>query len=392
MTQRERFLAILVGGVLLLITLQWGINRFRTARADRDTEIARLTNEIETANNMNRLGFASREQMARFVERSLPSDPDRAVSEYSDWLLMLMEASGVTGSEVDSVNNSAFGDLYRVYNFRVSASGDMEKIVWLLHAFHRTDYLQRIRNMTIKPRGIGGDLQLSMSLEVLAMNEASPQQPPPSELSPLVDADVNNYLDPILDRNFFSPPNQSPRFAGEQNVKAILGETLKVSPKFEDPDGDTVSLELLGDIPEGITFNKSTGSIEWKPTELSSIKLRIAATDAGRPSRTVEQVLSVTVEEPPKEEMAKPASFDEASQAFLNALVYSKGSWEAWMTVRTRGEKLELRAGDEIEVGSVTGKVIDVTQRFIELEVDDRRFTLKLDDNLATAAREALVD
>ena len=51
MTQRERILAIAVGGVLMVLGLQWGFNRFREARSQRDIQIGQLESELQTASN-----------------------------------------------------------------------------------------------------------------------------------------------------------------------------------------------------------------------------------------------------------------------------------------------------------------------------------------------------
>ncbi len=393
MTQRERILTIAVGGVLLLLTLQWGFNRFRDARSQRDIQIGRLESELQTAEGIQRMGLMATDRMAGFISRSLPSNGDEAVNAYMEWLYTLMEASGVSGTDVKSLNSTASGDLYRAYTYRVSANGDLEEMVWLLHAFHRTDYLHRIRSLTVKPVRGSDQLTLSMTIEVLSMNEAAEKQPAPAEPSPMVDDDVDLYVEAILNRNFFSPPNQPPRFAGSRKVEAVVNSDFSFVPAFEDPDGDEVSLRLTGDVPEGVQIDERSGRIRLRRSELGELTLTVEARDSGRPARVVQQTLLVNVvEAPPPPEKPKTTAFDDATQSFVTALIYSRGSWEAWVTVRTKGEKLELRAGDEFSVGELSGKVIDVTQKFVELEVDDRRFPVGLAGNLADAAKKSLVD
>ncbi|WP_153558396.1 cadherin repeat domain-containing protein [Roseimaritima sediminicola] len=392
MTQRERILAIAVGGVLVLIGMQWALNRFRDARSQRDLEISRLESELQTAQSMQLAGLAAADRMSGFIERSLPANADAAVNAYMEWLYTLMDASGVSGTDVRSLNSTASGDLYRVYNYRVSASGDMEEIVWLLHAFHRTDYLHRITTLGIKPNRGSSLLNLSMSIQVLAMNDAAEKQPPPERPSPLIDDDVEKYVATIVNRNYYAPPNQPPRYSGEATVEAVVDADFRFKPNFEDPDGDEVSLRLIGDVPDGVGMDEASGEIRVRRDELGDLTLLVEARDSGRPARIVEQELTISVVEPPATEEPMQTAFDDATQAFVTALIYSRGSWKAWVTVRTRGEKLELQAGDDFEIGELSGKVVDVTQRFVELEVDDRRFTVGLDGNLAEAAKQSLVD
>ncbi len=397
MNQRERILSGLIGAVLLLVLSQWGLNRYRQARDQRDQKIAQLTNDLQTAELTQAMGMEATEQMEHFVSRSLPSEPDRAAGEYIAWMLMLMEASGVTETAVAYQPNLAgTTSLYRVYTYRASAAGSFEEVLWLLHAFYSTDYLHRIRNVSLRPSPArrAGEVQLTLVIDVLALNEAAPDQPAPTQPSHLIDQDFANYREPILDRNFFNPPNRPPQFVGSSTMEAVVGRELSFTPQFEDPDGDRVAVRLVDPIPTGVRLDSRSGRISVRRDSVGRVDLQVEARDTGRPQRTVQQRIAVNVVPPPAptQSSQRPLAFDDATQAFLSALVYSRGDWVAWLTVRTKGEKLELRADDTFEVGSLKGRVVDVTQRFVELEVDDRRFTLALDGNLAAAAKQSQQD
>lgn len=394
MTQRERILAFAVGGVLAIVLLQWGFTKFKDARSSRDQQIAQLEAEVQNAELVQAMGLDATERMEGFIARSLPSDADRAGGEYAAWLLGLMEASGVRNVDVKNLNYAAAGgtEVYRVFSYRGTATGTMEEIVWLLHTFHLTDYLHRIRTLEIKPSAREIDqIDLVMELNVLALNEAAPDQPPPGDPSPLVAGDYESYAEPILDRNLFSPPNEAPRYEGGSSIEAIANRPLEFRPQFDDPEGDDVRIRLVGDVPEGVDYDSDSGRILVRRAEPGVLDLTIEATDDGRPRRTITQPLTVKVVEEP-EEVVREMEFDNATQAFLTALVYSRGQWTAWMTVRTLGKKEVLRKGDEFEVGSVKGTVVDVTQRFIEIEVDQRRTTLGLNDSLAEAVERSQVN
>ena len=60
--------------------------------------------------------------------------------------------------------------------------------------------------------------------------------------------------------------------------------------------------------------------------------------------------------------------------------------------MRTQDKTLKLRVGDQFEIGSLKGKVIEVTPEFVELEIDDRRFTLEPNGILKDAADKSLED
>lgn len=393
MNQREKLLTIGVAGLVAVIGLQWGLNKYRSAVQSRDSRIESLIMEVDTAMQRQNRGIEAGERMGHLVSRSLPSDADKAASIYTSWLLDVVTSARLTNADVRYVNAMPQGDLYRKYSFSISARGKLDNWVEMLHMFHRTDYLHRIRSMDVGPAREGG-LSIKMSIEAVALSAASPNQPPPEAPSPVVSADLADYREPILNRNFFSPPNQPPRFAADTSVKAILNEPLSFEATFEDPEGDAIRYSLAGDAPEGVSIDEQSGRLAWKPETKEKFELLVRASDQGWPSQSAEQRLTVeVVDPPPAEEPEKPKmAFDEAKQAVLTGLVGRQGEWTAWVNLRTKGQILKLKAGDPFEIGSLKGEVVEVNERFAILEVDDRRFTLTLDGNVAAAAAASQVD
>lgn len=392
MNQREKLLAIGVAGLVAIIGLQWGLNKYNSAIESRNGQIESLIMDVDTAMQRQNRGVEASERMAHLVSRSLPSDSDKASSAYTSWLLELVTSARLTNADVRYVTSVPHEDLYRKYSFSVSGRGNLDNWIEMLHAFHRMDYLHRIRSMDVGPAREGG-LSIKMSIEAVALSAAPANQEPPESPSPVVNADVAAYKEPILNRNFFSPPNQPPRFAADATVEAILDQPLSFVAQFDDPEGDAIRYSLEGEVPEGISIDEQSGRLEWKPEKKEKVELLVRASDQGWPSRTTEQRLAIEVVDPPVEEPKKPElAFDEAKQAVLTGLVGRQGEWIAWVNLRTKGEIVKLKAGDPFEIGSLKGTVMEVNERFAVLEVDDRRFTLKLDGNLATAAAASQVD
>ena len=87
MTQRERYLAIAVGGLVLAIVFQWGFGRYRDAIRFRNNRLATLQNETQLLEERRLQGAYADRQMGEYLSRSLPSDPERARSSYQAWLL-----------------------------------------------------------------------------------------------------------------------------------------------------------------------------------------------------------------------------------------------------------------------------------------------------------------
>ncbi len=392
MTQRERFLALGVGGLILIIGLQWMFTKYRTAVQQRTNQLANLENQKQRLEEELLQGAYADRQMGEYLVRSLPSTVERARSDYTGWLLDLVRSHGVTGADVDSTTSLPVADLYQRFGFRVSGKATLPKITELLHAFYAKDYLHRIREINVRPFKTGqttGEMILELSIDAIALNAAADSVSPPLQPSWRVDRSVAQYRDGILDRNFFSPPNEAPQYSGSRQIEAVVGKETTTALEFKDPEDHAISYSLVGEVPEFIRVDSSTGQLMLNPTSTGTHEFTVVASDSGFPKRSVEQTLTLVVNDPPpppEPDKPKP-EFDDAKQTVLTGLVQGRDDWTAWMNVRTRGETLKLRVGDSFEIGSLKGIVVEVTQRYALLEIDGRRFTLRPSGNLAEAAK-----
>jgi len=203
----------------------------------------------------------------------------------------------------------------------------------------------------------------------------------------LVD-DFDAYAQKIWNRNFFSPPNQPPRFSGETQLTANRGEaSLKLTA--EDPEKNRLTYTVVGEAPAGLEIDPASGNIRWSPQELGDYRVTVRVSDDGYPSQSTEQSFAIAVVDPPPppEPEAGPPKFDDSTQTVLTALVQGGGDWTAWMKVRTQGTTLKLKPGDPFEIGRLSGTVVDVNARFVTLEIDGKRFELRPAGNLSEAAR-----
>ena len=112
MTQRERFLAIAVGGLMLAIGLQWAFTKHRTAVKQRTNLITNLEQQKQRLQEELLQGAYADRQMGEYLVRSLPSDAERAKSDYQKWLLDLVQANGISNAVVDPTTSIPMGDLY----------------------------------------------------------------------------------------------------------------------------------------------------------------------------------------------------------------------------------------------------------------------------------------
>ncbi|MEM9586892.1 MAG: cadherin repeat domain-containing protein [Planctomycetota bacterium] len=391
MNQRERFLAIGVGAMLGLLVLNYGWSSYRGAIKKRQDRLESLAGREMQLTEQQLQGELALRQMAEYKVRSLPSDPDRARSLYSAWLLANLQDHDFGGSTVDPSMPIPVGDVYQRYGFSVRAETDLEHLTEWLYDFYGMDYLHRIRSLDVTKQK-NGRLRVQMSIEAAGLNLAEADAPAPKQRSWRVGPELAEYYDAIMNRNFFSPPNQEPKYRGRPSIEAIAGRRSESKLEFTDPDGDALDYELVGDVPESVNLQGS--SLRINAEQPGEIEVTVLASDRGFPRMTAKQTLVVKVVDPPepKPEPEAQPEYDDAKQTVLTGLVQGRDDWTAWMNVRTKGKTLKLRVGDQFEIGTLKGKVVEVSPKYVTLEIDGRRFDLGPNVPLAEAAKRAQED
>jgi hypothetical protein len=386
MTKREKILAGLVGGVLLIVGLQYGFSKYRSAVKTREAKVDRVKIQVMERENLQLEGAMAQARMGEHIDRSLPSDLETAKSLYNQFLSQLLDDVKLSGVSAKPTGSIGVPDLYTQLNFNVSGAGKLEQIVELLHKFHSKNYLHRIQTMSVRKQR-SGVLNISMDVQVLALQDALPDATPPDTLAARVNPDLDYYRLPIMNRNPIAPPNRRPTYAADRSVKAEVGQRMTYTARFNDPDdGQNLSYSLVGDAPEGVRLDPSSGTISLSPNEVGEIELLVAVKDNGWPQMSAEQRIVFNVVEPaPEEKAPEPPKFDEATQTYLTGLTQSRGRWMAMLHVRTRDETLKLVEGDTFEIGQLKGKVVEVTQKYAVLETDGETFVLSFDTSLAAA-------
>jgi len=96
----------------------------------------------------------------------------------------------------------------------------------------------------------------------------------------------------------------------------------------------------------------------------------------------------VAATEPPKDE-PKPPEFEHANYLAVTGTGEIDGRPQAWLTVRTTGEKARSFEGEEFEFKKVKGKVLRVLDRSVELEINGKHYTVALGQTLEKAAAPA---
>jgi hypothetical protein len=386
-------LAILVGGMLAAVVVWWGIGKYRSALRLRNNQIASLENEKQRIEEQQIQGEHANRQMGEYIVRSLPGNPERAQSNYQQWLLKVVQDNKLSDANVNPNGSRPVDGLYERLDYRVRGRSTVPDFINLLHAFYAKDYLHRIRDLSLRPTR-EGDFDVELTIDAIALLSAPDDLPLREETSWRVASDVNEYRDPILNRNFYKPPNQAPKYSGRPVIEVVVGRETPVPLTYQDPEGHTITYTFAAPPPPNFKLDERSGTLRVKSDEKTEFQIRVKATDDGYPSRATEQDLTVKVVDPPPPPTPEPPKleFDDARQTVLTALVQGRNEWTAWMHVRTRDKTLRLKVGDGFEIGSLKGNVIEVTPRYVMLEIEGRRFTLKPAGNLSEAAKRAEED
>jgi hypothetical protein len=400
MNKREKILAAGVGGVVALFAGQYGIESVRSGYSEKQKKIDDLTATKSEQELQQLAGSIASQKLNIVAARSLPKSEEKAIADYQAWLIELAEKANLT----DPVPQFTGGvrdvrdkeKTYQKFDFRLSGSGTIADATKLLYTFYEKDYLHRITSFDLKP-SMGqketGQLNIVLNCEVLALAIAKDKQPPPTKPSQRVTKSLEEYNETILNRNLFSPKNNPPQLAAKKSLEAKIGLPLEHTFDAKDPDpSQSISYEVVGEAPKGLMVDSKTGKLTWSSKELGEFKVSVKATDSGIPARSTTQDLTINVKElpPPPKEAPK---FDIASQSYVTAFIVSgKSPPEAWVLSRTEDKRLYLKIGDQLKLGGVEGKIVEIGANFMEVETEGKKWLVGLDENLAEAYNRGMVD
>ena len=112
---------------------------------------------------------ADAKRLERWENQSLPSDTEVARSLYQAWLMELVGDVEFVNPSVSSSEASSRKGLYNAFSFSLRTRGTLDQLKKFLFAFYQTDLLHQIRSLNITPVGKAGQLDLSVTIETLAL-------------------------------------------------------------------------------------------------------------------------------------------------------------------------------------------------------------------------------
>jgi hypothetical protein len=322
---------------------------------------------------------------------ALPPDIEKARSLYQTWLLDSVTATGLDEPNVNVISSQVKRGNFHQLSFTVSGRGDLKQLIRFLHDFYSADYLHRIRRLHLKRISGTRQLDLSMAIEALSLPTATHTDGLSEFESGRLDyGDLERYFEVILARNLSGPPNRDPEFPSIGDQRVNTNSTVSFALRARDPDElDRLSYSMEADEVPGAELHPQSGEFRWRPEEPGEYQVVFTVTDDGFPPRSQSHSIRISVSDPPPEEPREPVvekpSFDMAQFVYVTAITEVSGRRQAWINVRTEGRLLKLFEGEAFDVGQVPVTVKRIDPKSIELEaaVLEKLFRVGLGQNLA---------
>ena len=395
MTKREKYLALAVGGIVGLLGIQYMINSVRSGVETKQRALEAIEKKIEGHNRLITDYTLANKRLSALKSKSLPSDDEAAQNQYSTWIREMAESAGLQNIQLDNpTGGGGRSEAFSVYRIQLKGETRIDDLLKLLHKYYERDYLHRIQSLKVVQFPNDPDRAAIVLLsEVLALKIADRKQPPSLATSGRMTKSVDEYLGQILERNPFGPPNRAPAFSIAASHDVPREREWSLELKANDPDGrHRVQYQLLSEKPEGLQFSESSGKITWTPKANGSYDLLVQAVDTGLPPKKSQQKLVLKVVDPPAAPVvAETPQFDAASQSFVSAILSGRDGAQVWIRTKTDNNTYKVGAGDEISIGTVKGKIVEVNvdSQFVEIETDGRRWTFGMDDSLQAAYKRS---
>lgn len=389
MTQRERVLAGIVGLLLLTVGAWYFIGQYRGAIQIRQRQIDTLAKKLSDENFIKKKAEMALLRLDSYQQHALPESTRASQAFYQERLRATIEAAGFRNIVIKPLSGRESGNHYQ-HMFSLSGRATLDQLVQFCYEFYSFNVLHKFTKLSMVPIRDSDELDVSMTVVVLSIDGTTEvPQVDQVRLDKLTHGGVKDYTDVIAARNIFAPANKAPLFTSKTTVEAELERPLTYRVSASDPDkDDRVSFYLGADPPPGVEISES-GSLRWTPSALGEHKIVVEARDSRSPPKSSIQELTVKVVEPaPEPERSPPQpSFDEAKYTFLTGTVAVGSEPKAWLNNRPKNVRLQLGPGDSFTIGTLKGKVIDVRDREVVLEIEGQRKVLSIGQPLADATK-----
>ncbi len=361
MQRREKILlSLLVGAVI--VWRGWGIVRgiFLGRLDERTAQLSSLKDTQEALSDKQLKLLQTMKRMGEWKNRSLPPETLEALRLYQQWLTDLGQTSGLSQLHVTPEQRQGNGPHYKTISVKVTGEGTFEQLATFLHEFQRIALLHRISSIKVEGPKTSGPLKLTMIAEGISFEDGAPR----TRLM------ARTTLADSLPKTFDSVKVASTEgFPEEPGFSVRIEKELAIVTKIS---GNTWTLKRGLD-GTALARHAPKAEVELYPirTERKDIKL--------------DDVRKALVANP----FVKPGAVtrtvdpnDPARQTRLMASTADNEEQTAYLYNAQTKSQTVVHKGTEISVGDVTGTVVAVEPKYIQIKRGSDIFQLNIGKDL----------
>lgn len=211
---RKRLMIVGLGVVALLFLGDMAYRKFYSEPVDEFVrQKGQITKRLREAKAAMTKAQRAAAQLDELGQASLPWDPEVARERYQDWLLQLAKDAKLENTSIDAGDPASVTmsggrgkrpiEIYKRFSFSLRGRGDFERVTRFLYDFYRAGHLHKIRSMSLNPVNQGQAIDVSVSIEALALPNADRETELTTVVSEqLAQTNVKDYQ-LIAQRNFF---------------------------------------------------------------------------------------------------------------------------------------------------------------------------------------------
>jgi hypothetical protein len=149
-----------------------------------NADLDRLTNQLQESNDAEAVARKAIQRLESYQQRSLPYDPQLARSAYQKWLLSQVDLHQIQSASVDAAQPKPVEIRSRtdrrkrlivgntiLYSLRGKAT--LAQWTRWMKDFREAGHLHKIRGFALNPLGTEGQLDASLTIEVLSLSSAT---------------------------------------------------------------------------------------------------------------------------------------------------------------------------------------------------------------------------
>jgi hypothetical protein len=223
MQQRERILALSLGGIVAVLGLYWAFGKYQSMFAVRKSNLTTARQDVEKKEKNLTVAKNAQDRRKALEKRSLPANKELAQSLYQQWLFAIVDDAELNDATVTPTPAQKTSKAYDAFMFNISGLGSIDQVTRLLYEFYSAGHLHQIKRLVILPAD-PGMLSLNLTVEALMLPGADRKDVLTKESgNHLALASYSDYQKAIGARNVFAeyaPPKATPERPPERKEPA----------------------------------------------------------------------------------------------------------------------------------------------------------------------------